>query len=283
MTDPTPTTGLTLSVASGIDLWIEQHGSRERQNGTISTRPTVLLIHGLGSCAADMARQADALAPDYRVITPDLRGHGQSTKRQGPFGITQHARDMGALLDVLASNEPVHVIGVSLGGMIGLQLACDRPGQVQSVVAMNCVSNTRLRSWSRIKAAMLRVSIHLLYGMKGTANLLAPRLFPKPEQEHLREQFRETWCRNDSNSYFRCLLGATGWSVTERLGDLGCPALFIGADRDFVPQKEIEGMAAAVARGQSAWVADAGHAAIAERPDAINDLLVNFLAENCRS
>jgi 3-oxoadipate enol-lactonase len=96
----------------------------------------VLLIHGLGSSARDWEFQTPALAARYQVIAADLRGHGGSSKPRGRYRITRFATDMAELLQGLAA-APAHVVGLSLGGMVALELALSRPDLVRSLVVIN--------------------------------------------------------------------------------------------------------------------------------------------------
>src|SRR5689334_6959438 len=86
----------------------------------------VVLVHGLGSSGRDWEAQIAALAPRYRVLTYDVRGHGSTSKPRGPYTIPQFANDLAALMDAL-DHKPAHVVGISMGGMIAFQLAVDRP------------------------------------------------------------------------------------------------------------------------------------------------------------
>lgn len=97
----------------------------------------VVLIHGLG-LNGDLQWRApgmiDALAPNYRVIAIDQRGHGQSDKPHGPgqYGNALVA-DVIRLLDHLEV-ERAHVVGYSLGGIVTRKLALSHPDRVMSAV-----------------------------------------------------------------------------------------------------------------------------------------------------
>ncbi|HVF40381.1 MAG TPA: alpha/beta hydrolase, partial [Gemmatimonadaceae bacterium] len=96
----------------------------------------VLLIHGLGSRSEDWEEQVPAMAEHFRVITYDVRGHGRSSKPAGPYSVAESAADAAALLEALHVG-PVHVVGLSMGGMIAFQLMADRPELVKSAVIVN--------------------------------------------------------------------------------------------------------------------------------------------------
>jgi pimeloyl-ACP methyl ester carboxylesterase len=60
-----------------------------------------VLLHGLGSCGADWRPQIDALGGSYRLIVPDLRGHGASPAPRGDWQIGDFANDLFNLMDQL--------------------------------------------------------------------------------------------------------------------------------------------------------------------------------------
>lgn len=96
----------------------------------------VLLLHGLGSRGDDWELQREALSRSYRVVIPDLRGHGESIAPSGEWTMRDVADDVAELLRRRATG-PVHVIGLSLGGMVAFQLLADHPALVRSAVIIN--------------------------------------------------------------------------------------------------------------------------------------------------
>jgi pimeloyl-ACP methyl ester carboxylesterase len=96
----------------------------------------LLCIHGITGNGRAYDAIAAALAGDWAVIAPDLRGRGQSDKPHGPFGAPVHARDMLAVLDAL-DLASVAVAGWSLGGVIALHLAAMHPERVTSLVLLD--------------------------------------------------------------------------------------------------------------------------------------------------
>jgi pimeloyl-ACP methyl ester carboxylesterase len=93
----------------------------------------VLLLHGWTDRLEMWAGPADSLAREYRVIVPDVRGFGESSKPSDPneYG-RKMVSDMLALLDHLRMDE-VHIIGYSMGALISAQLALDNPERVSTV------------------------------------------------------------------------------------------------------------------------------------------------------
>ncbi|MBW2181672.1 MAG: alpha/beta fold hydrolase, partial [Deltaproteobacteria bacterium] len=90
---------------------------------------SVLFVHGLGSSSRDWEEQVNYFSKDYQVVTIDVRGHGLSDKPPGPYSIKLFSDDTAALITSL-DLSPVHIAGISMGGMIAFQLAMEKIGEV---------------------------------------------------------------------------------------------------------------------------------------------------------
>lgn len=101
-------------------------------------KPAVLLIHSGGFTSRQWRRLAEALAPRYRVLAPDLIGYGAS----GPWpdGKPFHFRQDVAFLESQLDGEPAHLVGHSYGGFLALQLALRRPELVRSIAVYEPVA-----------------------------------------------------------------------------------------------------------------------------------------------
>jgi pimeloyl-ACP methyl ester carboxylesterase len=239
----------------------------------------VLLIHGLGSGRHDWDPQMAELSTRHRVITYDVRGHGDSGKPKGPYSMVQFAEDAAALIRELAL-PPVHVVGLSLGGMIGFQLAVDDPELVRSLTIINSGPEVVPRTLRERLVIGTRLLLTRLLGPARLANLLAPRLFPKPEQERLRQAFVRRLAQNDRRAYLATTRAILGWSVADRLGEIACPVLVIAAERDYTPIAHKRAYVAKLRRARLEVIMDSGHATPWDQPRALNEKLLAFLAES---
>lgn len=122
-------TAETFTALDGTRLGYRDFGSREAT--------PVVLCHGLGANSRQFLADADYFTGlGYRVLLPDIRGHGASQAPPGypagRFSIAVLASDMAALLDH-AGVGPVHWVGNSLGGIIAFQLVADQPRRFRSL------------------------------------------------------------------------------------------------------------------------------------------------------
>lgn len=94
--------------------------------------PPLFMIHGIGSRRSGWAAIIERLAPHFTCISYDLRGHGESPLPDGEFGLEELVDDLEALRDKLDIDK-AHVIGHSLGGMIGPAYARRYPERVRTL------------------------------------------------------------------------------------------------------------------------------------------------------
>lgn len=115
---------------NGITLHYQERGKGE----------PLLLLHGFGMCGpSDWDDHVSELAKTYRVIMPDLRGHGWSTNPSGKFTMRQSAEDIRALLDQLGLKQ-VRAMGISAGGMTLLHLAIEYPDRVGTMALIGATN-----------------------------------------------------------------------------------------------------------------------------------------------
>jgi pimeloyl-ACP methyl ester carboxylesterase len=94
---------------------------------------TALLLHGLTQQSHTFDAIAAHLVPRLRCVALDLRGRGESGWAPGTYAVPRYVRDVLAVLDALALGA-VHVVGTSLGGLVGLSLAATAPDRLRSLV-----------------------------------------------------------------------------------------------------------------------------------------------------
>jgi len=100
--------------------------------------PPVVFLHGVGSSAATWDQLFARLPARYRLIAADLRGHGRSQPVAGPATLDDFVGDHFRLLDELELAS-VHVVGFSLGALIGEAIALARPELTSSLTLLNCI------------------------------------------------------------------------------------------------------------------------------------------------
>jgi len=244
---------------------------------TLGGGDPILFIHGLGSSSRDWELQIQPFSKNYQVVVYDVRGHGKSDKPAGPYSIAQFAKDAIALITAL-DLAPVHVVGISMGGMIGLQLAVDAPDLVKSLVVVNSGPEMVVKTLKdRIQVAQRFLIVRIL-GMRKMGEVLSERLFPKEEHREIRKIFVERWEENDPRAYRESLRAIVGWTVVDQLKTIRCPVLVVAADEDYTPVEAKAAYVKKLPRGEMVVVEDSRHGTPVEKPEVFNQILQEFLA-----
>jgi 3-oxoadipate enol-lactonase len=255
-----------------IRLHYEASGAGER----------LLFVHGLGSSSRDWENQVPYFSERYRVVTPDLRGHGKSDKPPGPYSIPLFANDIAELIRTLDLG-PSHVVGISLGGFVASQLAVDHPDLMRSLVVVNSApelpADTFRERLRTKKELLLRRLIVQLFGMRTLGRFLGKKLFPKPEQTDLKSTFVERWAENDPRVYLYTLAAISRWSVRERLSSIRCPTCVVSGERDFLPMSLKQEYIAKTSNAELVVIPDSGHLTPVDQPERFNEALMSFLTK----
>ncbi|MDP3366484.1 MAG: alpha/beta hydrolase, partial [Pseudomonas sp.] len=207
-----------------------------------------------------------------------VRGHGRSDKPREAYRIADFAEDVAALIEHLQL-PPVHLVGISMGGMIGFQLGVDRPELLRSLTIVNSgpeVKAKSARDWLEIGK---RWTLSRLLSLDTIAKALGKLLFPKPEQAELRRKIEERWPQNDKRAYLASLDAIIGWGVRERLDRITCPTLVISADHDYTPVERKREYVAEMPNARLLVIENSRHATPMDQPERFNNALLAFLGE----
>lgn len=100
------------------------------------TGPALVFIHGAGDQAGTWSKVAPAFATSYRVIVPDLAGHGESDPKSGPISIGEEVKGLETLLVALKIDKAV-LVGNSMGAWVSILYAYQHPDSVDRLVLVN--------------------------------------------------------------------------------------------------------------------------------------------------
>ncbi len=258
---------MPMITVNGLEVFYESRGSGA----------PVLLVHGLGSSTEDWEPQVSELAREFTVVTYDVRGHGRTGKPAGAYSVSQFASDAAALIGALGLGA-VHVVGLSMGGMIAFQLAADHPELVRSLVIVNSGPEMVPRTFKEKLGIVQRRLIVRLMGMRKMGEVLAERLLPGAEHSARREVFVDRWARNDKDAYLRALSALVGWTVTAKLPAITQPVLVVTADQDYTPVAWKQWYTSLMPNATLAVIPESRHMMPVERPQLFHETLVPFLA-----
>jgi len=240
--------------------------------------PLVTMGHSLACNLAMWDEQARVLAGrGYRVLRYDTRGHGKSSAPAGAYTLEQMAGDLLGLLDGLGIKQ-THFVGLSMGGMIGQVFTLEHPERIQSLVP--CDTTSRYPA----EAAKLweeRIAIATGKGMEPLVTGTLERWFTapfretnKPVVERVATMIRTT----PAAGYAGCCHAIPKIDVTDRLGEIRCPALVICGEQDpGTPVAMARDIANGIRGAELCIIPSAAHLSNLEQPQKFNDALLGFL------
>lgn len=239
--------------AGGVSTYYEVRG----------TGDPVVLLHG-GMCTAEtFDAQAGPLAERHRVYVPERRGHGRTPDVDGPITYDNMADDTIAFMEAVGL-EPAHLVGWSDGALVGLLVAMRRPDLVRKLVLIGQYVNL---DGAREEGKALMEAF--------TAETFPP-------------MFRELYAAvsPDGPDHFDVVFeklaplwrGDPGIALDDLAG-VSAPTLVVAGDDDVVTVEHAAAIARALPEAQLAIVPGTSHALPMEKPELVNGLLLDFLAD----
>jgi pimeloyl-ACP methyl ester carboxylesterase len=240
----------------------------------------VVLLHGFPLNGAIWHEQQKQLSDRFRVITPDLRGHGRSPAPSGIYEMDLLARDVLALLDALLIKKAI-IMGHSMGGYVALaawKLAPDR-FLALGLIDSHTGADTEEGRQGRYKMAD-KVAAE---GSKVAAEAMLPKLFAAnlPAGAPIIEQVRQMILNTPSAGIIGSLKGMAGRIDSgPLLSKLNIPVLILTGDKDqLIPLEKAKALAATIPTATLTMVENAGHMPMLEQSQATTTALRSFLTE----
>jgi pimeloyl-ACP methyl ester carboxylesterase len=237
-----------------------------------------VLLHGLGANSSSWQLQMpDLLDRGFRPIAPDLPGFGKSRQSGGRWSIRYAAQAVASLLNHLQA-APLHVVGISMGGTVALQLALDYPRLVKKLVLVS----TFARLWPESLGGWLYFAQRALLvwgrGLESQAQYVASRIFPGEGQQELRQALIEQIMQANPSVYKQAMRSLGLFNVQGRLGEIQAPTLVITGEADTtVPVHNQRPLVDKIPGARQIIFPDAGHALCVEQPERFNQVLLDFL------
>jgi 3-oxoadipate enol-lactonase len=240
----------------------------------------LLLIHGYPLNRTMWQPQLDDLSRVARVITPDLRGYGDSTTVAGIYTMELLARDCAALLDYLDITQPIVIGGLSMGGYIAMAFSRLFPSRLAGMVLIStrAGADSAEAKLNRIKSAdeLLEKGISPVVNSM-LPKLLAPQTYLKNPQ--LVSRVKSILEKTSVEGARGALLGMKErYESHVTLTQLNLPAVVIhGKDDQIIPVEEAKQMDADLVNSKLVIIPEAGHLPNLEQPRLFNQVLQEFL------
>lgn len=239
----------------------------------------VVLLHGYPFNRSLWTEQVSALSNRYRVITPDLRGLGESDATPGAATMNRMAEDTAALLDRLEISRAV-VGGLSMGGYVALAFYKLFRSRVRALVLADTRSQADTEEGKQTRVQ--QVDKALSEGMAGIADSMLPKLLtPETVSKHpdIVKRVRDMMLKTKPEGAAGALLGmAKREDQTPLLSQIACPTLvLVGREDPITPVQDSEKMHREIAGSRLVVIDNASHVSNLERAEQFNDELVRFL------
>lgn len=241
------------------------------------TGPVVVLSHSLGCCLKMWDAQVKRLEPEFGILSFDTRGHGLSDAPEGPYSLDVLGQDAVALLDALELRE-VHWVGMSMGGMIGQNMAINHPEYLQSLTLCDTgplMPPDKLLAWKELirkvhNGGMEAVVQETLKGW------FTPEFLSKNSLalEEIKQQFLST----SATGYEGCIGAIMGLNYINLLHEIKTPTLIMVGEKDIkVPVKISQLMHEKIPGSELSIIPDAAHLSSVGQPESFTGRLLEFL------
>lgn len=230
------------------------------------TGDALVLIHGLGANADSWRWQIEALSANYRVIAPDLRGHGRSGHRNDePLTMRIMALDVIGLVNSLGI-EQAHFCGISMGGMIALEIFVRYGTRVKSLILAD---TTAFFPPPQNLEELLGHFDNL--NMAEWAQVMACRLVSPQAPDELRQEIAQVLAANQRTPYRQGLIATFSGDYRWVLPQIDVPTLIlVGAEDQATPFGYAQYLHKNIPGSKLQVISQAGHSAHLENPGEFN-------------
>ncbi len=250
--------------------------------------PPLLFVHGLSGSWQNWLENIPVLAGSHRVIAVDLPGFGHSPMPRERITIAGYARTLDGLLEQLSIDSAM-VVGNSMGGFIGAELAIAFPERVRRLVL---VSAAGISTASRGAYVPLARRLERVTGV--TAAWLASRSDLVARRARLRQATLSVVVAHPARlpgplaaeqlrgagkpGFLQAFAAIATYPLRERLVKIACPTLIVWGRKDrLITVRDAEVFGELIEDSRVVIFPDTGHLAMLERPAAFNALLEEFL------
>jgi 3-oxoadipate enol-lactonase len=243
--------------------------------------PCVVLVNSLGTDLRIWDEVASALSSDWRVIVYDKRGHGLSDVPPGPYSIAELSDDLLALVDHLGI-ERFALVGLSIGGMIGQDLAARVPQRLSALVLADTAPKIGApESWNE------RIRIIERGGLGELADSVMERWFTpgfRTAQPDQVSGWRNAFVNLPADGYIATCEALREADLTDRIGQISAPTLVVVGELDLATSPElVAAMAQGISGARFELIGDCGHIPPIEQPERLLKLVAEHLKEHCHA
>lgn len=233
--------------------------------------PTAILLGSLGASRDMWDPQVEALSESARIITVDLRGHGESPAPVGEYSMTDLADDVLALMDSLGIDS-AHIVGLSLGGAVAQTIALDHPERLRTLTLISTAPKFGETDAWLDKAENVHANGTGVLADTVVGNWFTDECFA--ENPQLPARFADGIRATSDEGYAGCCHAIAGFDTREQLGDITVPTWVIAGEEDTsTPLDVVTSLYDGIPESSLTEISPAKHLVNVEVPDAVNRVL----------
>ena len=252
---------------NGVKLHYEESGKGD----------PIVMVHGLGGSIYDWVMQIPFFSRTHHVIAIEMRDHGESDQWKCAYDMKMFSEDLSEFVNKLRLGKTIF-FGVSMGGMIVMQLALERPDMVRALVLADTQYGLTEET---IKAGLEMASMsQKMSGRElaiATMEFIFSPEFIKSHPEIVEQAIRISDAR-DPSSTFRAAQGLASFDIRKRLKEIRVPTLIAHGENDHViPVSIAEYLKTNIAGAKLVILEKGRHMAIIEKADEFNKAVLDFI------
>jgi pimeloyl-ACP methyl ester carboxylesterase len=256
-------------------------------------RDPVVFVHGLGGQWQNWLENIPRAAQERRVIALDLPGFGLSPMPRDKITISGYGRTVNALCDQLALGV-VEVVGNSMGGYIGAEVAIQFPERVDRLILVSAagissadLAHQPILTLGRVAAAVTSwgAARHREIASRPKSRHMSLALVARHPSLLKADLAYEAFFKGTGKPGFdNALRACLEYDFRDRLPEIRRPTLIVWGEQDsIIPVRDANEFERLIPDSRKVVMAETGHVGMAERPAAFNDLMMDFLAESGRA
>ena len=279
-----------------VDWREHQHWARVQGRAVnyveMGSGPPLLFVHGLSGCWQNWLENIEEFASDHRVIAVDLPGFGQSEMPAKEISITCYAEAIDELMEEL-DIETARIVGNSMGGFIGAELAIQHPERVERLVLVAAAGLSIESIRTERKKGLRHRAENIVFFTLGHIASRSHQVALRPRLRHALLMLvaahpqklpgplaAQQVLGSGKPGFSDALEAMCRYPLRDRLEKIGCPTLIIWGDKDIlVPVKDAAIFEELIPDSRKIIYKDTGHVSMMERPARFNSDVKAFLDE----